>query len=71
MIMHNTGGEGNDFPVPSSSITKNSDTSYTATISDAESGMTGVLNFTFSSDTQGKLNLIGDGMNFTTDLTKR
>ena len=69
MIMHNE-AVGEDVTVASTSIIKNSDTSYTATINDASSGMSGQLNFTFSSDTQGKFNLIGDGMNISRDITK-
>ena len=71
MVMHNTGGEGNDFPIPSSSITKNSDTSYTATVVAAESGVAGQLNFNFSSDTQGTVDIIGGGELPTINITKK
>ena len=61
MIMHNQrGGSAGDITVASTSITKNSDTSYTAIISQegADIEMNLQLNFTFSSDTQGKFDMI-------------
>ena len=63
MIMHNQqGGSAGDITVASTSITKNSDTSYTAIISQKEADieMNLQLNFTFSSDTQGKFDMIAE-----------
>ena len=63
MIMHNQkGGSAGDITVASTSITKNSDTSYTAIISQegADIEMNLQLNFTFSSDTQGKFDMIAE-----------
>ena len=60
MIMHNQQGSAGDITVASTSITKNSDTSYTAIISQegADIEVNLQLNFTFSSDTQGKFDMI-------------
>ena len=56
MILHGSGG---DITAASTSITKNSDTSYTAIIiPDADIEVNVTFNFTFSSDTQGKFNMI-------------
>ena len=71
MVMHNDAGGGGDVSIPSSSITKNSDTSYTATVTDEGAGETGQFIFTFSSDTQGTLNIIADGINKTIPITKK
>ena len=62
MIMHNQQGSAGDIAVASTSITKNSDTSYTAIISQegADIEMNLQLNFTFSSDTQGKFDMIAE-----------
>ena len=57
MIMHNQQGSASDITVASTSITKNSDTSYTAIINHEDAGIV-TLNFTFSSDTQGKFDMI-------------
>ena len=69
MVMHNDGG--GDVSIPSSSITKNSDTSYTATVTDEGAGETGQFTFTFSSDTQGTLGVIGGGVNTSIPITKK
>ena len=66
MVMHSI-----SVSVASSSITKNSDTSYTATVTDASSGMSGQFIFTFSSDTQGTLGVIGGGVNTSIPITKK
>ena len=78
MIMHNQQGSAGDITVASTSITKNSDTSYTAIISQegADIEVNLQLNFTFSSDTQGKFDMIveQDGVSMdvgSIDITKR
>ena len=68
MIMHNM---GEVISVASSSITKNSDTNYTTTVTEASSGISAQFNFTFSSDTQGTLGMIGDGVNVSIPITKK
>ena len=56
--------------VPSSNITKKSDTSYSAPLT-AE-GVSGELVFTFSSDTQGKYEqMIGGGVTGSIPITKK
>ena len=71
MLMHNMAGGGEVVSVASSSITKNSDTNYTTTVTEASSGITAQFNFTFSSDTQGTLGMIGDGVNVSIPITKK
>ena len=71
MVMHNSAELGGDVSIPSSSITKNSDTSYTATVTDEGAGETGQFTFTFSSDTQGTLGVIGGGVNTSIPITKK
>ena len=58
-----------NIQVPSSNITKKSDTSYSAPLT-AE-GVSGELVFTFSSDTQGKFEQIGGGVSASTPITKK
>ena len=70
MVMHNDAELVGDVSIPSSSITKNSDTNYTATVTDASSGMYGQFIFTFSSDTQGTLNIIAE-VNASIPITKK
>ena len=71
MVMHNDAELGGDVSIPSSSITKNSDTNYTAAVTDASSGMSGQFIFTFSSDTQGTLGVIGGGVTTSIPITKK
>ena len=71
MLMHNMAGGGEVISVASSSITKNSDTNYTTTVTEASSGITAQFNFTFSSDTQGTLGMIGDEVNVSIPITKK
>ena len=56
---------GGNATVPSTSITKNSDTSYT--YYDAGNSM----HFNFSSDTEGTITLSGDGGSQTFNVTKK
>lgn len=60
MVMYDGEGIGSDIPVSSTSIKKNSDISYTATVT-AESGTSEQYFFTFSSDTQGTVTIHSDG----------
>ena len=56
--------------VPSSNITKKSDTSYSAPLT--MEGVSGELVFTFSSDTQGKYEqMIGGGVTGSIPITKK
>lgn len=55
--------------VPSSAITKKSDTNYSATAT--MDGVSGELIFTFSSDTQGKFEQIGGGVSASTPIAKK
>ena len=73
MVFHNSAlGGSSDLSIPSSSITKNSDINYTATVTDEGSGETGQLIFTFSSDTQGTFVMISsDGVNTSIPITKK
>ena len=70
MVMYDSGGRGSDIPVSSTSIKKNSDISYTATVT-AESGTSEQYIFTFSSDTQGKYEQIGGGVSASIPITKK
>ena len=58
-----------NMQVPSSNITKKSDTSYSATVT--MDGVSGELIFTFSSDTQGKFEQIGGGGSFSRPIAKK
>ena len=58
-----------NLQVPSSNITKKSDTNYSATAT--MDGVSGELVFTFSSDTQGKFEQIGGGVSASTPITKK
>ena len=58
-----------NIQVPSSNITKKSDTSYSATVT--MDGASGELVFTFSSDTQGKYEQIGGGVSASMPITKK
>ena len=58
-----------NIQVPSSNITKKSDTSYSATVT--IDGVSGELIFTFSSDTQGTYEQIGGGMSASMPITKK
>ena len=58
-----------NMQVPSSNITKKSDTNYSATVT--MEGVSGELVFTFSSDTQGKFEQIGGGVSASTPITKK
>ena len=55
--------------VPSSNITKKSDTNYSATAT--MDGVSGELVFTFSSDTQGKFEQIAGGVSVSIPITKK
>lgn len=55
--------------VPSSAITKKSDTNYSATAT--MDGVSGELVFTFSSDTQGKFEQIAGGVSASIPITKK
>ena len=55
--------------VPSSNITKKSDTNYSATAT--MDGVSGELVFTFSSDTQGKFEQIAGGVSASIPITKK
>ena len=55
--------------VPSSAITKKSDTNYSATAT--MDGVSGELIFTFSSDTQGTFEQIGGGVSASMPITKK
>ena len=58
---------GGNATVPSTSITKNSDTNYT--YHDAE--MNANMHFNFTSDTEGTITLSGDGGSQTFNVTKK
>ena len=58
-----------NIQVPSSNITKKSDTNYSATVT--MEGVSGELVFTFSSDTQGKCEQISGGVSASTPITKK
>lgn len=58
-----------NIQVPSSNITKKSDTSYSATVT--MGGASGELVFTFSSDTQGTYEQIGGGVSTSMPITKK
>ncbi len=58
-----------NIQVPSSNITKKSDTSYSATVT--MGGASGELVFTFSSDTQGTYEQIGGGVGASIPITKK
>lgn len=58
-----------NIQVPSSNITKKSDTSYSATVTMV--GVSGELIFTFSSDTQGTYEQIGGGVSASMPITKK
>ncbi len=58
-----------NIQVPSSNITKKSDTSYSAPLT--VGGVSGELVFTFSSDTQGKCEQISGGVSASTPITKK
>ena len=55
--------------VPSSAITKKSDTNYSATAT--MDGVSGELIFTFSSDTQGEFEQIGGGVSVSMPIAKK
>ena len=55
--------------VPSSAITKKSDTNYSATAT--MDGVSGELVFTFSSDTQGKFEQIAGGVSASIPIAKK
>ena len=55
--------------VPSSNITKKSDTTYSATAT--MDGVSGELIFTFSSDTQGTFEQIGGGVSVSMPIAKK
>ena len=55
--------------VPSSAITKKSDTNYSATAT--MDGVSGELIFTFSSDTQGTFGQIGGGVSVSMPINKK
>ena len=55
--------------VPSSAITKKSDTNYSATVT--MEGVSGELIFTFSSDTQGTFEQIGGGVSVSMPIAKK
>ena len=59
-----------NMQVPSSNITKKSDTNYSATVT--MEGVSGELVFTFSSDTQGKYEqMIGGGVTGSIPINKK
>ena len=59
-----------NMQVPSSNITKKSDTNYSATVT--MEGVSGELVFTFSSDTQGKYEqMIGGGVTASIPINKK
>ena len=58
-----------NMQVPSSNITKKSDTNYSATVT--MEGVSGELVFTFSSDTQGKFEQIAGGVSASIPITKK
>ena len=62
-------GESGDTIIPSTSVTRVSDTNYTASYSNSN----GSANFTFifTSDTQGKSTMKIDGYPLTVDITKK
>ena len=64
-------GEGSnpDMPIPSSSVTRVSDTHYTASHSDGSDSVN--FTFIFNSDTQGKYTMELDGQSATVDITKK
>ncbi|TXJ16579.1 hypothetical protein EPJ64_00590 [Brachyspira aalborgi] len=64
-------GEGSnpDMPIPSSSVTRVSDTHYTASHSDGSDSVN--FTFIFNSDTQGKYTMELGGQSATVDITKK
>ena len=61
--------ERGDITVTSDSITRNSDTNYTTTVNYANGNIQ--ANLTFSSDTQGKFDMISGGTTTSIDITKK
>ena len=64
------GVDGNpDLIIPSSSVTRVSDTNYTASYSDGSDSVN--YTFIFTSDTQGKFTMGLEGQSVTMDITKK
>ena len=61
--------ERGDITVTSDSITRNSDTNYTTTVNYANGNIQ--ANLTFSSDTQGKFDMISEGTTTSIDIAKK